>query len=250
MKLLILTLITIQQLFGLITIVPVEVGQKPGTSGKIEAGLNTKRGNTHTDNYSASMRLNYDDNSSFVLWGELSGEYGEANNIQNTNNIYTHIRYIKAIDASHTRAEIFLQAEEDKFRAINARRVAGGGLRFKILDIFEGSKGYYGLGAMYEYIKYIDPLLDPKENNIRLNTYLAYTLKLNNNSNFAYTFYYQPSTDNFSDHVISNKLELQLQVYKKLFLKFNLSYNVDSVPPAGIEEDYDLRQTTTFVLDF
>lgn len=251
MKILItLTIITLQQLFALISIVPVEIGQKPGLSGKLQAGLDTKRGNTHTDNYNASTRINYDNNSSFVLWGELSGEYGEANDIENTNNIYSHIRLIHTIGSSNTRAEVFLQTEEDKFRAISARRVAGSGLRFKVLDILEGSKGYYGLGAMYEYIQYVNPLVDPKENNIRLNTYLTYTLKLNDNSNFAYTFYYQPSTDDFNDHVISNKLELKLRVYEKLFLKFNISYNVDSKPPVGVKEDYDFRQSTTFVFDF
>ena len=36
---------------------------------------------------------------------------------------------------------------------------------------------------------------------------------------------------------------------KKLFLKFNVTWNDDSLPPAGVKRD-DFTQTTTFVFDF
>lgn len=247
---LIITLISIQQLFALVSIVPVEIGQKPGVSGKIQAGLDTTRGNTHKDNYKASTRVNYDDNSSYVLWAELSGDYGEVDDTVNTKKLYSHLRYIHSITEEIIRSEIFLQAQEDEFKALATRRLAGAGLRFKLFDTFSGAKGYYGLGAFYEYISYVNSDLDPDEDNLRLNTYLAYTLNLDKGSSLAYTLYYQPRFDKFSDHVISNKFELKLHIYSQLSLKFSLYYDVDSYPPAGIDKDYDFGQSTTFVFDF
>ena len=247
---LIIAFITLQQLFALVSIVPVEIGEKPGISGKIEAGLDTTRGNTHKDNYKASTRINYDNNSSYVLWLDLSGQYGKANYVENTNKIYSHLRYIKSITKEDIRAEVFLQTQEDKFKAIAARRVAGAGLRFKFFDTFSGAKGYYGLGGFYEYIRYINPSIDPNEDNARLNTYIAYTLDFNKDSNLTYTLYYQPRFDKMSDHVISNKFDLKLHVYSQLFLKLSIYYDVDSSAPVGIDKDYDFGQTTSFVFDF
>ena len=247
---LIITILTLQQLFALISIVPVEIGQKVGVSGKIQAGLNTTRGNTHKDNYRASARINYDNNSSYVLWAEISGEYGEVDNVINTKKLYSHLRYIHSLTQDIVRSDIFIQTQEDEFKALASRRLAGAGLRLKLFDTFRGAKGYYGIGAFYEEVSYIDSDLDPNEESVRLNTYIAYSIKFDKKSNLAYTFYYQPRFDKFSDHVISNQFELKLHIYAQLSLKFSLYYDVDSAPPAGVEEDYDFGQTTTFVFDF
>jgi len=249
-SLLLLTLLSLQSLFAIISIVPVEIGDAPGISGKLELALDTQRGNTHKDNYSLGAVLSYDNNSSYVLWTELSGEYGKANHVEDTNKIYSHIRYLYALTDNSIRAEAFLQTEEDQFKSIAKRRLTGFGLRFKLFETFSNGKGYCGFAPIYEYIRYIDPTINPKENNIRLNTYLAYTVQFAEDSTFSYTLYYQPLVSKISDHVIANKLELQLHIYLKLFLKFSVYYDVDSVQPVGLEQDYDFRQTTSFVLNF
>ena len=248
---LLLLFLSLQQLFALISIVPVDIGSTPGTSGKVEAGLDTIRGNTDKDTYKIALRINYDNNSSFVFWSELSGEYGKANGVENTSKIYSHIRYIYALTDKTLRGELFLQGEEDKFKALAKRRLAGGGLRYQLFENFTGlGKGYFGMGAFYEYIRHIDSNIDPKEDNIRVNSYIAHTTKFNEDSNFAYTMYYQPRIDKFSDYAISNKLELQFHIYLHLFLKFSVYYDVDSLPPTSIKHNYDFGQSTTFVYDF
>ena len=80
-----ITLLTAQSLFGLVSIIPVEIGKEIGLSNIAEASLETKRGNTDTDNYKASYRTTYDDGKNFVTWGEASGAYGKANGNENTN---------------------------------------------------------------------------------------------------------------------------------------------------------------------
>ena len=248
--LLFILILTVQQLFALISIVPVEIGNSPGISGKIEAGLDTKRGNTVKDFYKTSAKVAYDNNSSFVSWIEVSGEYGKANGVEDTNKIFIHARHIHKLTKNILRAEFFVQSQEDRFKAIKQRRLAGAGLRFNLFENPIGGKGYFGIGGFYEYIKYLDTTLDPTEDNARLNTYFAYTIKFAEDSTLAYTLYYQPKFNEFSDHVISNKLELKLHIYLQLFLKFTVSYDVDSVPPNDIESDYDFSQSTTFVLNF
>jgi len=250
MKTILFILITIQHLYALVSIAPVEIGKKAGLSGNIEAGLETKRGNTHKNNYKSSMRVTYDNNTNFVSWAEISGEYGEANNIEDTNKIYSHMRFIHKLTDDVLRWELFYQIQEDKFKAINARNLSGGGLRFNIFDSIAGGRGYLGIGGFYENIKYIDTYIDPNENNLRMNSYFAYSLKFNEKSTIAYTLYYQPNIEKFDDHVISNMFELKLNVYQELFLKFSLSYDVDSVAPNGIESDYDFTQNTSFVYSF
>lgn len=242
--------LTLQQLFALISIVPVDIGTKPGFSGKFETGLDTKRGNTDKDFYKTSLRLNYDNNKDYLLWIELSGEYGKANDLEDTNKLYSHLRYIKALSNKSLQVELFLQGQEDKFKALKKRRLAGAGLRYQLFESYTGGKAYIGLGAFYEYIRHTNSTLDPNEDNARLNTYFAYTTKFNKDSHLAYTMYYQPRIDKFSDHVIANKFELQLHVYLQLFLKFSVYYDVDSGPPTSIAYDYDFGQTTTFVFDF
>lgn len=250
MKYLVAILLITSQLFGVVSIKPVEIGENPGVSGGIEAGLQTKRGNTHKDAYKGSIRVVYDTNESYVTWAQVSGEYGEANDVEDTNNIYAHVRYIHKLTEDAIRYELFAQTQEDKFKAISHRRLGGAGLRFKIFNTPIGGKGYYGLGAFYENIKYVNPTLDPDEENVRLNNYLAYSVNFSNKSSLALTCYYQPSTEKFSDYVITSQLELILQVYEELYLKFSATYDYDAYPPHGVDEKYDFSQATTFLYKF
>ncbi len=246
---LLITLITTQYLFALVSIAPVEIGDKPGFSSSIETSLETTRGNTDTDSYKASLRTTYDNNESYVAWAEISGAYGKASGEENTNKLFSHIRYIHAVTDETVRAEVFAQLQNDKFRQINRRTLGGAGLRFKLFDLLKNGKGYFGAGAFYENIKYENPLIDPSEDNTRVNSYFSYAIEFNKTSSAAYTLYYQPKVDDFSDNVQSHELELKLNVYKDLFLKFSVSYNTDSKPPLGVKE-YDFTQNTSFIFNF
>ncbi len=190
--LLLITLIFAQHIFALVTITPVEIGDKSGFSSTIEAALETKRGNSDTDSYKASARTTYDSNKNYVTWAEVSGAYGKANGEENTNKLFSHARYIHAITKERVRGEGFLQLENDEFKHINSRALAGLGVRFKLQNMLQNSRGYLGLGAFYEDITYNNPLINPSEENIRANAYFAYSINLNNDSSIAYTLYYQP----------------------------------------------------------
>ena len=249
-KIILIATLTTQCLFALVTITPVEIGEKAGLSGNIEAGLETKRGNTDKDNYKASVRVTYDEATDYVVWGELSGEYGKSNDVKDTDKAFSHVRYIHTLtDDENLRYELFAQLESDEFKQISSRVLGGGGLRYRLFNSEENGKGYMGLGGFYEGLRYENPLIDPSEDNVRVNSYLAYTVGFNEKSTFTCGLYYQPMIDEFSDYVQSSQLEVKLHVVKSLFLKLNASWDVDSRPPVGIEKS-DFTQRVTFIFDF
>lgn len=260
MKLLIILIINITSLFALVSIAPVEIGDKPGTHVSGAVSLESKRGNTDKNNYQASARVTYDDNQDYVTWGEVSGEYGDSSHEKDTDNLYAHIRYIEKIDllkidSNNIRAEYFGQIQKDEFKLIEERILLGAGLRYKLFeflntistDVFKDSKAYVGVGGFYENIGYTSS--DPIERNFRLNTYFAYVMSFDNKVSLSYNFYYQPKVDDLSDYATSNKFELKVHVYAKLFLSFNAYYDIDSKPPQGVKTD-DYGQRTNFVFEF
>ncbi len=232
---------------ALVTITPKEIGDKPGVSGKIGASLETKRGNTHKDNYKAALQLAYDNNTTSIIWLDLSGSYGESNDVKNTNKLYSHLRYIHALSDEDIRAEAFAQIQDDEFKLLERRMLGGAGLRYRMLDSKDYGSAYFGLGAFYENIEYTSD--DPHENNVRISSYFAYTIPFMEASKFTYSLFYQPKIDDFADTVQSHIAQLKLRIYKKLFLNFRISYALDSKPPAGVEK-YDFTQVTAFLFEF
>jgi len=243
--LLLFTLFTLS--FGVVSIAPVEIGTKPGTSGQINASFQTQRGNTESDSYSGGIKLQYDDNASYATWGEFKMHYGEASSVKYSNKTYAHLRYIHTLnDLRNVNWEAFVQSETNQFTSIQERFVTGGGLRFHILDDELGAL-YLGAGAFYEYIDY--STLDPRENNSRGNFYLAYKKEFSKDSSISYVGYYQPKLNELHDYLLSNALELQVFVYEKIYLTFNITYLVDTKPAVGIKQE-DFTQTTSFTYKF
>lgn len=247
MKKLLLPLLLTSHLSALVFIAPVTIGDKPGFNTKIATSLETKKGNTDKENYKAVLRVAYDNNTSHVTWMELSGEYGEVNNEQDTGKAFGHLRHIHATPLEHFNFELFAQLQEDEFKLIKNRSLAGAGVRYELFSLLDNDKFYFGLGGFYEHVTYTSS--DPNESNARMNSYLAYSLNFGDKSRFSYTLYFQPKFSDFSDYAKSHAMELRLVVYEKLFLQLNLNYDVDSEPAIGVKE-YDFMQTTSLVLEF
>ncbi|QSZ43072.1 DUF481 domain-containing protein [Sulfurimonas aquatica] len=245
-----LVLITTHTLYALVAIAPVDIGAKEGLSGKVEAGFETKRGNTDKDNYQASLRLLYDEGQEYVAWGEISLEYGQSNARKDTNKAFSHARYIHALlDRKDLVYELFTQLESDEFRKIHSRLLLGAGIRYRFFNNTTKGKGYFGLSAFHEYIDYTNSNLNPLENNQRLNSYIAYSVNFSQSSKFSASIYYQPKVHDFKDYIQTNSIELNFKIYKQLLLKLSTIYNIDTKPPSGVKE-VDFTQRVTFIYDF
>ncbi len=235
-------------LFGLISITPVEIGEKPFYSGQVAVSLATKRGNSDTDSYKLASRVAYDNNVSWLSWLQVAGEYGEAGGVKNVQKIYAHLRYIHAITTRYHVYELFAQTQEDKFRLIQRRRLAGGGYRVRLFPK-SPVRLYFGIGAMYEYIDFTSEL-DPTEYNTRLSSYFSASYKPKKGTKISFITYYQPKFSDMNDFVSATKFELAVEIFKKLFLNFSVSYDYDSRPAVEVESKYDFSQDTAFIYKF
>ena len=88
MKYVIFLILSVINLYALVSIAPVEIGDKPGFTGATNGSFTTKRGNTDSDNYTAGIKFSYDNNKSYVVWSEFSFTYGEASGVKNTNKTF------------------------------------------------------------------------------------------------------------------------------------------------------------------
>lgn len=241
-----LTLVSLS--YGVVSIAPVEIGKQPGFSGELEASFETTRGNTEKDEYKGALNLKYDNNTSYVTWAEFNANYAEASGVKNSNKTYAHLRYIHTfVDKRTINWESFLQSETNEFTKINERFLAGGGLRFHLLDASLGN-AYIGTGAFYEHIDY-STQTDRSEDNLRLNLYISYDKDLTEDSQFALVGYYQPRVDAIDDYIVSSAAQLKVRVYEKLFLSFKVNYNYDSKPAVGVKKE-DFSQLTSLIYKF
>ncbi len=232
---------------AIITIVPVELGDKPGFSGSLGGSFETKRGNTEKEEYNAGLKLRYDNNESYTIWSDFIGSYGKASGVENTNKTYAHIRFVHSLYENNLDGELFVQSETNEFTSIDKRRLVGGGLRYRFAHGDFG-KFFFGLGGYYETVNYTTDF-DPYEQSIRINSYLAYTKKFENKSSISYVGYYQPKTEDFSDYIVSNSVEVKVNIYLELYLSFLVYYDVDSNPAIGREKE-DITQKTSFIYEF
>jgi len=244
---LIITFLFVASAEAIVSVAPVNIGDKPGVSGMLEGSFETKRGNSDVDNYSAGVRLQYDNNSSYVIWSDFTFSYGTSSGETNTNKSYTHIRYIHSLFEKSIDWETFLQAERNEFTMVKHRYLGGGGLRFYLHKKSFGEL-YFGLGAFYEDIFYTTDV-DPREKNIRLNSYLAYTNRFTKESYLSYVFYYQPQVNYIDDYIFSNALELNILIYKQLYLNIKFHYDFDNAPAVGVKKE-DISQKTSFLYKF
>ena len=247
MKLLLLLFLSIN-LFAVITIAPTEIGKEAGFSGAFKGSFETKRGNSDVDNYSAGLKTQYDNNSSYVIWSDIVFDYGKASGETNTNKTYAHLRFIHSLtDNKSINYELFGQVETNYFTEVKHRFLLGGGLRYHN-NMQKYGNLFFGLGAFSEDIKYLSAA-DQREQNIRINSYISYTKDFNKKSKLSYVMYYQPRADDFGDYIFSNGLEMTILIYEQLYLSFVLYYDVDSAPAVGIGKE-DFTQKTSFIYRF
>ena len=237
-------------LHALITITPVELGDKPGYSGKVGVSLSTKRGNSDTDAYKAATRMTYDNNISYVTWLQIAGEYGKASGVKNVQNLYAHLRYIHNITDKYHVYEVAVQTEEDEFRLIQHRRLVAAGYRQHLFQDEKRLKVFGGIGVIAENIRYIDSDINPDENNIRVSSYISLSYTFKEDMSAALISYYQPKVDEFSDFVTVNSLQLKLKIIDRLYLNFTVDYNYDAKPAVGVASRYDFSQDTAFIYEF
>lgn len=248
-RFLIFSLLFVSAASALVVVAPVDIGSAPGVSGNIIGSIGSRSGNTDKDEYSLGTRLQYDQGEEYLVWGDFRYRYGEARGQKNEDNAYAHVRYIHALISPDWNVELFAQLQQDRFRNIQERSLIGGNTRWRFFNESDKQKGYAALGVMNEQIRYLQPHINPAEDNTRINSYIAYTLTFATASKFNYLGYYQPKTNDLNDYITTHTLELLVPLYGPLHLNVRGNYAYDSNPPVNVYKK-DTAFTTSLSYQF
>jgi len=197
--------------------------------GSTQVGISDSNGNVNKTilNFSSLNMMNLG-KSNYILLGSYN--YGRSTQIEDVNDGHLHFRYTRLLREGLF-GEVYQQTEFDKFQDLNARYLLGTGLRQKL---FQKSKHslFLGAGAFYEKEELQD---SPNQDNPRGNLYLSYVFSKSNDYNASVVTYYQPNTENFSDHRFRFNLGLETFFGENFVQQWEYSLSRDNNPPIGIQ---------------
>ena len=147
-----------------------------------------------------------------------------AAGIDFSNDGYQHLRISKHLNKIYT-LESYLQNQYDPVRDIKNRKLAGFGVRFKLIKTC-----FLGLSTLYEK----EELTNETINDIRISTSLQIKFDFGKKLSLSTTTYYQPSTKNLKDSKSSNETVLLINLNNKLSISNTLSTNYDTNPANSI----------------
>jgi len=206
-----------------------------GFSGKFDASIDWRTGNTELLVLSGALVARYKAGANFVL-AILRGEIGLAAGERIIAKTFEHLRYRRTITDLVT-LEAFAQHETDEFRRLSLRALGGGGPKLDLLreDKVEVS---WGLAYMLE-VERLGSVGQPDDGDEtvahRASTYVLVRVALTDRLDLLETVYCQPRLTEFEDIRVLNDLALVVKITSAVAIKtsFNLAY--DSRPPLEVE---------------
>ena len=237
-------------LLAYVDISPIEIGEHPGTSGSLAISLSNQRGNTEKTETGLDLNLRYDSNAAYAVWALGGYNYTRTPGIQIENKGFAHLRYLYKIN-NPLYAETYLQTENNKLREIENRSLVGAGVRYRFYDDTTYGRIYFGMGLLYEQLRFSNPQVDPDEYNLRLNNYLHYAKIFVNKTEINAFLYYQPKIGTWKDYTIHSIAELQTPIFENFYLLLRFSNDYDSTPPRNNSvKTYDVAQKISLMWKF
>ncbi|MDH5464228.1 MAG: DUF481 domain-containing protein [Thiovulaceae bacterium] len=244
-KLLIFLLVLHSSLFAIVSIKPVDIGEKnSGFSVDMMASWSSNQGNSETESFNFGNAIQYDAKQTLTFIN-ASINYGTAKGETNVDKGFIHLRNIYKI-VNHLDWETFVQRQRNAFQSLTSRLLLGGGMRINGQLPLIGGKAYLGLGAFH--VKEEETSLATK-NFARANIYLSYKLKATKNLSLALVSYYQPRFTDLSDYLLLTTTQFDLKINKRFSLLLSINHTMDSLPAQGVSS-YDFSQTTALKYKF
>ncbi len=135
--------------------------------------------------------------------------------------------------------ELFAQAQYDIGRGLRERYLAGGGLRYKLLDDDEATLAI-GVGLMYEQERWTDPTEEGREVTVRMpknSNYLSLRWQLNAMVHLNTIVYHQHGYDEQFDqwrHRLSSDFNISATLTNRIRFTTSLSASYDPTPIVPI----------------
>ena len=137
--------------------------------------------------------------------------------------------------------EIYTQYSENPFQLYKKRALIGAGARFKLPN-----DKRLGISILNE--KETSLINNEEVTADRFNFYYTDSISLNENINFNYSIFFQPSIKEFSnDYKLSSLLQIEFFINERVSINFNVSRTEDTDPPILASES-DTAYATEFRL--
>lgn len=209
-------------------------GDKQGLHGTTEAGTSLQRGNVQVFQYQLALRGDY-------IYGLHHGlfigstSYGEEDGNPFQNESYAHLRWT-AMWWDHVGTEVFTQVQQDEFRLLSLRQLAGCGLRFT----FFKDHLALGVGGMSD-IEKIEGIEDHRID-ARGTSYVRIGNEWDKRIKGLLIGYYQPLFTNPQDYRLIATGSIEFKITKSFSVVNEMNYTYDTRPPEGvINDDTQLR---------
>ncbi|MDQ6987705.1 MAG: DUF481 domain-containing protein [Mariprofundaceae bacterium] len=236
---------------AIVNVETVHVGAPvDGFSATATASAGGAAGNSDRFRGRADGRLQWhaDKHTDFAVF---SYDYGSSRGRTDTNREFAHLRHRFQFAPAWT-LEGFVQAERDEFARLSFRGLVGTGLRRTLLQKDAEAAVYLGLGMMYEreMLRRDFRTSDQRgESLARANTYLSMQVKLNTQTRFSSTLFYQPSVSDFTDFRLLEEAALHVRLTDAMALRLNIEVRHDSRAPQTVKTT-DFTYTTGITISF
>lgn len=220
-----------------------------GLSARLNLGLTARSGNVDATSLEFGGRAEYRRGLRTVFLAFL-GDYAWQGGEQFSDQGLAHLRYVHGLTPRFA-LEAFLQGDYNDARLLDARAVAGAGVRVEVIAA-ESAAVSLGTSYMFEHEEVDVPPGDdhPRETDVsRWSNYAGVRWGIGDNAAMSVTGYVQPQLDDFEDVRVIAQGALDAKVAGPLSLALTYRLRHDSAPPRGVEST-DSRLGTTLTVSF
>ena len=207
---------------------------------KVNVDFGIEKADAEVIELAASYRLDYFNPIGLHVFLILNYENGyeqekglDKNQVVNKG--FGHLRMTKMI-SSKLFFEVFTQFGFNDFLLMKDRKLAGSGLRYKMVSN-DRMNTFLGIGLMQENEIY-DIVNEPEKKLLRSTNYLRWNINIAENTQLYNTVYYQFSFSDINDYRLLYDGSINFSVNENLSFFIELNYRYDNDPHGNMGKSY------------
>ena len=207
---------------------------------KVNVDFGIEKADAELIELAAAYRLDYFNPTGLHVFLILNYENGyeqekglEKNQVVNKG--FGHLRMTKMV-SSKLFFEVFTQFGFNDFLLMKDRKLAGSGLRYKMVSN-DRMNAFLGIGLMQENEIY-DIVNEPEKKLLRSTNYLRWNINIAENTQLYNTVYYQFSFSDINDYRLLYDGSINFSVNENLSFFIELNYRYDNDPHGNMGKSY------------
>ena len=211
-----------------------------GFINKVNVDFGIEKADAEVIELAATYRVDYFNPTGLHVFFILNYKNGyeqekglEKNQVVNKG--FGHLRMTKMI-SSKLFFEVFTQFGFNDFLLMKDRKLAGGGLRYKMVAN-DRMNTFLGIGLMQENEIY-DLVNEPGKKLLRSTNYLRWNINITENTELNNTVYYQFSSSDINDYRLLYDGSIDFSVDENLSFFIELNYRYDNDPHGDMVKSY------------